>query len=131
MDFKPRYEALSAEFVACEFAIVDDESGESVCTEENVSTFPTVKIFKNGKVVDIVVGVKEAQLRQLLSDHSPVIAAPSPVQIQVVELAPDNTKTIVPASRIASTNSMSELHRAIEKSIANKMLLVVVSDDCI
>ena len=111
--------------------MVDDESGESVCTEENVSTFPTVKIFKNGKVVDTVVGVKETQLRQLLSEHSPVIAATSPIQIQVVELAPDNTKTMVPASRIACTNSMSELHRAIEKSIANKTLLVVVSDDCI
>ena len=126
--FKPRYEALSAEFITCEFAIVDDELGESVCTEENVSTFPTVKIFKNGTVVETVEGAKEDQLRQLLSGHSFVIAAPSP--IEVVEVAPEkpgNAKTIESASRISSTNSMSELHHAIDKSIADKKLLVVVS----
>ncbi len=111
---------------------MDDELGESVCTEENVSTFPTVKIFKNGKVVDTVEGVKEDQLRQLLSDHSSAIPTPSP--IQVIEVAPDkpadNTKTVVSASRIASTNSVSELRRALDKCIANKKLLVVVSLFC-
>ena len=110
---------------------MDDESGESVCTEENVSTFPTVKIFKNGKVVDTVEGVKEDQLRQLLSDHSSAIPTPSPIQvIEVASDKPDSTKTIESASRIASTNSMSELRRAIDKCIANKKLLVVVSLFC-
>ncbi len=112
---------------------MDDESGESVCTEENVSTFPTVKIFKNGKVVDTVEGVKEDQLRQLLSDHSSVVATtPSPIQvIEVASDKPDSTKTIESASRIASTNSMSELRRAIDTCIANKKLLVVVSLSCL
>ena len=112
--------------------IVDSEEGESVCLAEDVSCFPTVKIFSSGAVVDTVEGAKEDQLRRLLSDQRRV-SAPLPASFssavvsESVSAASD--KDVIPSTRISSVTSATDLRRIIDRCNASNTLLAVVSTE--
>ena len=105
---------------------MDSELGESVCTEENVSCFPTVKIFIGGEVVDTVEGAKEDQVRKLLlSDQSraPLVSVAERSSSELGSVKPDQH---LPASRMTSVSTVTELRLAIDKSKSESKLLAVV-----
>ena len=109
---------------------MDSEEGESVCLAEDVSCFPTVKIFSSGAVVDTVEGAKEDQLRRLLSDQRRVSAPlPASVSSAVVSesVSAASDKDVISNSRISSVTSATDLRRIIDRCNGSNTLLAVVS----
>lgn len=66
----PLLEKFSKEYTSAKFIKVDvDELGE-VAQEYEVSSMPTILFFKNGQVINKVIGANPAALKQVLASSA-------------------------------------------------------------
>ncbi len=112
--------------------IVDSEEGEDLCSAEDVSCFPTVKLFRGGRVSDTVEGAAiEDQLRTLLLSSEQSLAC-SPVRVAEPVVAESESASAdknhyISNSRIVAVNTETDLRRVVDRCKAAETLLVVVS----
>ncbi|KAG3097010.1 hypothetical protein PI124_g15704 [Phytophthora idaei] len=66
----PFFEELSCRFPAAVFARVDVDELESVTEDFNVSSLPSFKVFKGGKVIDELSGAIRSALESMVAKHA-------------------------------------------------------------
>ncbi|KAE9333699.1 hypothetical protein PF008_g14320 [Phytophthora fragariae] len=66
----PFFEELSGRFPAAVFASVDVDELKTVMEEFNVSSLPSFKVFKGGKVVDELSGATKTALESMVAKHT-------------------------------------------------------------
>ena len=63
----PILEDLESEMIDIKFVKVDVDESPSVANQYGIQSIPTLKVFKNGKVVDTVVGfLPKEQIKSLI-----------------------------------------------------------------
>ncbi|ETL38358.1 thioredoxin [Phytophthora nicotianae CJ01A1] len=70
VEIAPLFEELSGRFPAALFARVDVDELESVAEDFNVSSLPSFKVFKGGKVVDELSGAIRSALESMVAKHA-------------------------------------------------------------
>ncbi|KAI9984522.1 hypothetical protein PInf_005880 [Phytophthora infestans] len=70
VEIAPFFEELSARFPSAVFARVDVDELESVAEDFNVSSLPSFKVFKGGKVVDELSGAIRSALESMIAKHA-------------------------------------------------------------
>lgn len=66
----PLLDKFSNEYSSAKFIKVDVDELSEVAQEYEVSSMPTILFFKDGKVVEKVVGANPAALKQALGNHA-------------------------------------------------------------
>ncbi|KAF1327775.1 Thioredoxin, partial [Globisporangium splendens] len=70
MAVAPFFEALSAKYPSVVFVKVDADEMEEITNAFDVSTLPTFKVFKQGKVVDELSGAIQSALESTVAKHA-------------------------------------------------------------
>ncbi|KAE9020788.1 hypothetical protein PR003_g12239 [Phytophthora rubi] len=70
LEIAPFFEELSGRFPAAVFARVDVDELDTVTEEFNVSSLPSFKVFKGGKVVDELSGAIKTALESMVAKHA-------------------------------------------------------------
>ncbi|OWY90745.1 Thioredoxin, partial [Phytophthora megakarya] len=70
VEIAPFFEELSARFPSAVFARLDADEIDSVTEEFEVSTLPSFKVFKGGKVVEELSGAIKSALESMVAKHA-------------------------------------------------------------
>ncbi|KAL3661880.1 hypothetical protein V7S43_013173 [Phytophthora oleae] len=70
VEIAPFFEELSGRFTTAVFARIDVDELESVAEDFNVSSLPSFKVFKGGKVVDELNGAIKSALESMVAKHA-------------------------------------------------------------
>lgn len=68
----PMVEKFAAQYPKAKFIEVDVDVLGLVAQEYEVSSMPTFLLFKEGKVIQKIIGANPAALKQALVDHAPL-----------------------------------------------------------
>lgn len=66
----PYFDELSKTYTDLTFIKVDVDELEDVASEASISAMPTFLVYKDGKVVDTMVGASKEKLEQLVKKHN-------------------------------------------------------------
>ncbi|GAB68013.1 thioredoxin [Plasmodium cynomolgi strain B] len=66
----PFYEECSKKYTKMVFIKVDVDEVSEVTEKENITSMPTFKVYKNGSVVDTLLGANDTALKQLIEKHA-------------------------------------------------------------
>ena len=66
----PYFDELSKTYTELGFVKVDVDELEDVASEANISAMPTFLVYKDGKVIDQMVGASKEKLEQLVKKYN-------------------------------------------------------------
>ncbi|EDO46139.1 predicted protein [Nematostella vectensis] len=66
----PKFEEMAKEFKGVKCAKVDVDVNSETAESEGITAMPTFRFYKNGEMVDEVVGASESKLKELFAKHN-------------------------------------------------------------
>jgi thioredoxin 1 len=66
----PFFQELSAKYTSLTFIKVDVDELEEISTEAGISAMPSFYIYKNGQIVDKLVGASKEKLEELIKKYA-------------------------------------------------------------
>jgi thioredoxin 1 len=66
----PFFDELSKEFTSLKFLKVDVDEFEELSGKAGVSAMPTFFVYKDGQIIEQMVGASQEKLRELVAKHA-------------------------------------------------------------